>query len=527
MAENTDNQQDNSAKSLDDELDMILDNVAGSEPDKDDDSLMNDDDAIDQLLMDDEFAEDEFAEDEFADDEEIVEAAKMDELNDEFSDQEESDGSDDLADINELFNDVTRLEDIESVRKNDFTDTMDESLPEAETNSELEDGSSEPDSIPAEQNNIPDQEFDISEFDISSEDDTIITQVNEKNDELSDLIDDLTNDEAGFSTSTIDEFSDDNDEEPLEGLEPESEPELEPEPEPEPIEELLSNSTEISDAFVEMVEGLKAEVIQLKAEQEILKEELTGTSTGGVTASMDEETLKTIEQLQAEQKKINKIQSIAGKKKPVLSYIALAFAIVALLAVAGVAFIGLDNTQVTNLTEQVQSILEQNTYKEVLAVKDALEDNNTNLGALNKRVQQLVNKAKLDETGAVVATLRDDVAELVAKQEKMNADVLLLQEKIGTLEKRRTVSARKSAKKVIKADWSVVLVSFKQAWYAKRKAAEYEKQGVSVEVTPVQIKGVTWHRLRVTGFKTKEKASAEAEKLKKKLNLTSVWVTQK
>lgn len=96
-------------------------------------------------------------------------------------------------------------------------------------------------------------------------------------------------------------------------------------------------------------------------------------------------------------------------------------------------------------------------------------------------------------------------------------------------------AAKKKPAKIIKpatekkpfarsADWSVNLIAYKQDWYAKSKAAEFAQKGVPVEVIPVEVNGVMWYRLKVGGFANKAEADAYAARVKKALNLSSVWV---
>jgi cell division septation protein DedD len=74
--------------------------------------------------------------------------------------------------------------------------------------------------------------------------------------------------------------------------------------------------------------------------------------------------------------------------------------------------------------------------------------------------------------------------------------------------------------------WGVNLVAFKQEWFAKSKAAEFARQGVYAEVMPVtDNNNSTLYRLRVGGFKNKAEATASKDKIKKILNLDSVWVS--
>jgi len=72
------------------------------------------------------------------------------------------------------------------------------------------------------------------------------------------------------------------------------------------------------------------------------------------------------------------------------------------------------------------------------------------------------------------------------------------------------------------AIWGVNLVAFKQEWFAKSKAAEFARQGVYAEVIPVPG---NMYRLRVGGFKSKAEANANKDRIKKALNLDSVWVS--
>ena len=119
----------------------------------------------------------------------------------------------------------------------------------------------------------------------------------------------------------------------------------------------------------------------------------------------------------------------------------------------------------------------------------------------------------------------DDLIKLNAHAQEA---IEFLLAKVETLEKRKvsTKVPKKPKKVVAKVIWDVNLVSFKQEWYAKRKAVEFEKKGVPAEVIPVKVNDENWFRLRVTGFKSKYEAAAYAVKVKKILNLSSVWVNK-
>ncbi|MGZ4993462.1 MAG: SPOR domain-containing protein [Methylobacter sp.] len=85
--------------------------------------------------------------------------------------------------------------------------------------------------------------------------------------------------------------------------------------------------------------------------------------------------------------------------------------------------------------------------------------------------------------------------------------------------------AVKIDRQTVPGKWGVNLVAFKQEWFAKSKAAEFARLGVFAEVIPVYEKGTTMYRLRAGGFKSKAEALSNADRIKRALNLDSVWVS--
>ena len=120
--------------------------------------------------------------------------------------------------------------------------------------------------------------------------------------------------------------------------------------------------------------------------------------------------------------------------------------------------------------------------------------------------------------------------ELTNQNLQMGAAIESLQNKIGALEKNKivAVAAPKVEKKkpVEEENWAVNLIAFKQDWYAKRKAEEYASKGIPAKVSRTENKGESWYRLSVDGFKTQYEAAGYAAKVKKSLNLDSVWVAK-
>ncbi len=87
------------------------------------------------------------------------------------------------------------------------------------------------------------------------------------------------------------------------------------------------------------------------------------------------------------------------------------------------------------------------------------------------------------------------------------------------------IADRELSKPSASGNWGVNLVAFKQEWFAQSKAAEFARQGVYAEVIPIQGDGGTMYRLRVGGFASKKEANASKDKIRRVLNLDSVWVS--
>lgn len=109
-----------------------------------------------------------------------------------------------------------------------------------------------------------------------------------------------------------------------------------------------------------------------------------------------------------------------------------------------------------------------------------------------------------------------EAAKVIAPPEAVTPKPIIPQKAVV---KQEPVKPKKSETAAI---WGVNLVAFKQEWFAKSKAAEFARQGVYAEVIPVPG---NMYRLRVGGFKSKAEANANKDRIKRALNLDSVWVS--
>jgi cell division protein FtsN len=72
--------------------------------------------------------------------------------------------------------------------------------------------------------------------------------------------------------------------------------------------------------------------------------------------------------------------------------------------------------------------------------------------------------------------------------------------------------------------WSVNLNAYEDQSYAKSKAEKFIQKGIPVKVITVNMNNAKWYRLKVGGFKNEEEATSYAAKIKKSLNLNTVFV---
>lgn len=277
------------------------------------------------------------------------------------------------------------------------------------------------------------------------------------------------------------------------------------------------------------IEKIISRVEQLSAENQSFKQQLAALSTAGGSSNAVGEDLKN---LQKGQRSLKKMIDQNTSKFPLIAYIALGLAILSLLTGGLLNVLGSDSDldllteSVATLEEEVETLSTQgntaNNSEIELRLKTLAEQNDR----LNNQMAE-INGALLNNSSA------QGVDELEEINDQAQKTVEQLVGRVEKLEKRKFVSkasnaAKRNAKSVAVVEgniWFVNLVSFRQQWYAQKKAAEFEKKGVPTEVIPVKVNAEDWFRLRVKGFKSKYDAASYAVKVKKTLNLSSVWVT--
>ncbi|OAH95941.1 SPOR domain-containing protein [Methylomonas methanica] len=292
--------------------------------------------------------------------------------------------------------------------------------------------------------------------------------------------------------------------------------------------QVIDHSSEIA--------ALNRNIVDLKKHQQQIRHDLTeAAGKNELLACLD-----SLESLQTEQKKTKRALDALAAKKPVAAYVAIGIAAAALLIGTGLGIQGMiAKSQVGELVTIIGKLQEQVNAapasdaadKEML--RKQLDELTVSNGVMATQIAEL-SKAGHADTGAakVNGDQAKPSAEIGSQIMQIGAAIETLQNKVSALEKGRAVAAAPAPKPEkkkpvpVEENWAVNLIAFKQDWYAKSKAQEFAGKGVPAKVIKTESKGENWYRLFVDGFKTQYEAAAYAAKIKKTLNLDSVWVTR-
>ncbi len=293
----------------------------------------------------------------------------------------------------------------------------------------------------------------------------------------------------------------------------------------------------VIDHSAELAE-LNKQIMVLKKHIQVVRQEMTEKAGKEELAS----TLSEIETLHTEQKKTKRAVDALGNKKPIAAYIAAGLAVTALLIGSGLGFQGfIAKSQVGELTQVIGKLQEQ---VNAAPAGDAADKEMTRKQLDELSVASSVAATQIAEikktlqgdsgTGKADGDVGKQMAELSSQNMQMGAAIEALENNLKALQKNRALVAvapvaskpEKKAPKVVTENWAVNLIAFKQDWYAKRKAEEFAAKGVPAQVSKSESKGENWYRLSVDGFKSQYEAAGYAARVKKTLNLDSVWVAR-
>ncbi|CAD6878298.1 Sporulation domain-containing protein [Methylomonas albis] len=295
-----------------------------------------------------------------------------------------------------------------------------------------------------------------------------------------------------------------------------------------PPVQVIDHSSEIA--------ALNRNIVDIKKHQQQIRHDLTEAAGKNELLGC----LDSLESLQTEQKKTKRAVDALAAKKPVSAYVANGIAVAALLIGSGLGIQGMiAKSQVGELVTIIGKLQEQVNVapasdaadKEML--RKQLDELTVSNGVMATQIAELSKVGPADPGAAKAAgDQAKPSAEISSQMMQIGAAIEALQNKVSALEKGRAVAVasvpkpEKKKPEPVEENWAVNLVAFKQDWYAKSKAQEFAGKGVPAKVVKTESKGENWYRLFVDGFKTQYEAASYAAKIKKTLNLDSVWVTR-
>jgi cell division septation protein DedD len=285
-----------------------------------------------------------------------------------------------------------------------------------------------------------------------------------------------------------------------------------------------SETTQTVDSIID--EALSAQVSQLWAQLDELKQQ--PSNPVGDIEQFNKKLKRTILEQEESNKKNKRFTSIAMATAALASIIA----IVSIIQNSSLKTTIADMNGLITDMEESASGPDFTTEKTLKNLKNSyllLDNNQQSLRTQLALFKSQLNRKTLEPSQDQIA-MQNTVSSLQTQITNISNKIETLSTSISKLDKRRpTKTVKKARKSKTKSSlgWVVNLVSFKQDWYARKKAAEFKNKGIPVEVAPIKVKGEQWYRLRVTGFKTKYEAGSYASRAKKALNLSSVWVAQK
>ncbi|MDT8406721.1 MAG: SPOR domain-containing protein [Methylococcales bacterium] len=225
-----------------------------------------------------------------------------------------------------------------------------------------------------------------------------------------------------------------------------------------------------------------------------------------------------------------------SKKSSPLPAVALGLGILALLlGILGLVLVFKNSGQIDDLVMLTATLEETQAAIDPEQFNATQQQQATQLTAIEQQITTLQQQvtALEESSDALGEQLTEQAHEQTESLKPLQEKLEKIENQLGQVKSTRR-SAQPSAKRKTtrrtttakKQNWVVHLVSFRQAWYAQRKAAEFQRLGIPVTVNKVTVKGAPWHRLSVPGFSNKNQANAYAERLKQQLQLQSVWISR-
>ncbi len=195
--------------------------------------------------------------------------------------------------------------------------------------------------------------------------------------------------------------------------------------------------------------------------------------------------------------------------------------------VAAVGILALDFSTRTRLEDRI-STLESGVDRQVnaltiLRARLTPPDSRTNdLSALNARVETLATSFAALET-----RIMQGAGQTTSAPETLPGDPQPENDKAATGILAKTTAPAQPQSIGNNDSWVINLVSLYDQAAAERFTGKARAQGIRADTNQVSVKGQQIWRVQISGFSTRDEASAYGDTSKKKLGLNSVWIFKK
>jgi len=192
------------------------------------------------------------------------------------------------------------------------------------------------------------------------------------------------------------------------------------------------------------------------------------------------------------------------------------FAMLAVLIVAVAIWFNLGSKDDATHTRQLQTETMPATDTRMQSMENRITSLERHVEQQNDAMMQQIDRMERD-----INSLTRGVNQQARQQHSAQA-ARKAPAKVRPVKRRKPVTVPVASHKV--GGWVVSLISVDTMAAAKKSQADLQAKGISTEISPGNVKGKTWYRVRVPGFANKEEALAQQTYLANKFHINNTWV---
>ena len=179
---------------------------------------------------------------------------------------------------------------------------------------------------------------------------------------------------------------------------------------------------------------------------------------------------------------------------------------------------------VSILEEDMSNIIGKNSDLEINNNVPSVEQLNQKTNGLPEQIEEQTQPSPDISENVKTKDITKQATVNKANDEQQSKTPVLKNKKSSEVSLNKVLTEKKGNTAQPATSWSVNLNAYEDQSYAKSKAEKFIQKGIPVKVIAVNMNNAKWYRLKVGGFKNEEEATSYATKIKKSLNLNTVFV---